>query len=77
MRAKFYLYGRDSPMASDYFEDGNLPEVGETTVLRDGVYRITDVVVDDNQATAEINLTTNGLFSRGGTTKRSESGSRV
>jgi hypothetical protein len=59
MRALHYLAERTTPVYTETVPPSSLPYVGDTVVLRDGAYRITDVVVDgdeDDRATARITL---------------------
>ncbi|RBI60420.1 hypothetical protein DMJ13_19125 [halophilic archaeon] len=62
MRALFYFRESESPIGAEQVPDQNLPYIGDTVVLQDGSYRVSDVRLrprDDVTDIAEIEITTN------------------
>lgn len=60
MKVIFYLENKEKPVKTAETPDNSLPYTGETVVLRDGVYRISDVNVDaqdESTNVAKIDIT--------------------
>lgn len=60
MKAMFYFRSSGKCTGTTRLQDENLPYVGDTVVLRDGSYRVTDVLlepIDEESEIAEIEIT--------------------